>query len=215
MTGNLVHNKLPESSRFRYCRIGLACYYRSTSPISAVWNYAWGRRTIPEETDRTEKLWEAWCTRFSKTRSRGADRDCGLRVLDNFTGYHTKWFVLAIICRFMAGRGDWQTVQPTTKYMMYLFGRFEVQPTDGNWRWLRHEFSVQCRASMPSVLGESRESCRLNNTASQQQTAVIDKEYITSCPARARRSPTTLPPDDRCLTSTASSLPDAVVRVPG
>ena len=29
------------------------------------------------------------------------------------------------------------------------------------------------RTQMPSVLGESRESCRLNNTASQQQTAVV------------------------------------------
>ena len=29
------------------------------------------------------------------------------------------------------------------------------------------------RTQMPSVHGESRETCRLNNTASQQQTAVV------------------------------------------
>ena len=63
------------------------------------------------------------------------------------------------------------------------------------------------RTQMPIVLGESRESCRLSNTqlySNKPQWYI--QEYITSCPSRARPSPTTSP-DDRWLTSTV--LPSA------
>ena len=48
------------------------------------------------------------------------------------------------------------------------------------------------RTQMPSVLGESRESCRLNNTQphSNKPQCYIE-EYITSYLAKAPRSPTT------------------------
>ena len=74
------------------------------------------------------------------------------------------------------------------------------------------------RTQMPSVLGESRESRRLNNTASHQQTAVVYIGVYNKLPSQSSsfaHNSSTPPPGDRWLTSTASSLPDAVMRVPG
>ena len=83
----------------------------------------------------------------------------------------------------------------------------------------RTPFRPQARGDgtrMPSVLGESRASCRLSSWArsnsglQQQQYSSSTSIPVCELPARRRRQLLTI-----WLTSTASSLSDAVARLPG